>query len=64
MTGLQKDAMAYTLARLFLEELKQHRDTLTLQQLRTLKGQALAGDIIGARRGLARLTEARHDADR
>lgn len=64
MTGLQKDAMAYTIARQFFEELKQYRDTLTLQQLRTLKDQALAGDIIGARRGLARLTEARYDANR
>jgi hypothetical protein len=31
---------------------------LTAQQKRTLKGQALAGDLKGAQRGLQRLTEA------
>ncbi len=36
----------------FLRRLKRHRDMLSRQQLLTLRGQALAGDIAGANRGL------------
>lgn len=55
MTNLQKDAMAYAQAKAFLDEMKNHRDVLTTQQMRTLKGQALSGDINGATKGLERL---------
>ena len=57
MTNLQRDAMAYAGANAFIRELKKYRDTLTPQQIRTLKGQALAGFVPEARRGLKRLTE-------
>lgn len=59
MTNLEKDAMAWAAARDFIKRLHQYKDTLTPQQLRTLRGQALAGDVPGARRGLKRLTEGR-----
>lgn len=59
MTNMQKDALAYTAANAFLKELKQYRDVLTPQQLRTLKGQALSGKIAEAHRGLKRLMEGR-----
>ena len=37
---------------------------LTRQQKRTLKGQALAGDLKGALKGLKRLTEAKQNNGR
>lgn len=37
----------------FIKELKSHN--LTSQQMKTLRGQALAGDLDGARKGLARI---------
>lgn len=55
MTNLQRDAMAYAGANAFIRELKKYRDTLTPQQIRTLKGQALAGDVQGAEKGLQRV---------
>lgn len=36
----------------FLKILGRYRNTLTRQQLKTLRGQALAGDTQGAMRGL------------
>ena len=57
MTNLEKDAMAWAAARDFIKHLHQYKDTLTPQQLRTLRGQALAGFVPEARRGLKRLTE-------
>lgn len=57
MTNLQKDAMAYSQAKAFLDEMRNHRDILTTQEMRTLKGQALSGDINGAEKGLAKLLE-------
>lgn len=42
-------------AAFFLRELRYHRDHLTRQQLRTLRGQALSGDIAGAMRGLGEI---------
>lgn len=36
----------------FLKQLKAYRPFLTQQQYRTLKGQALAGDVDGAVKGL------------
>ena len=38
-----------------LRELKLYRRFLTPQQYRTLKGQALHGDVAGAEKGLQRL---------
>jgi hypothetical protein len=45
----------YVAAAYFLRELRYHRDRLTRQQLRTLRGQALSGDIAGAMRGLGEI---------
>ena len=39
-----------------LKEIRQHRNRLTRQQIRTIKGQVLSGDIDGAMRGLHKLT--------
>ena len=36
----------------FMKKLKNSRPYLTTQQYRTIKGQALAGDIDGAQKGL------------
>lgn len=41
--------------RLAMELIKAHKDKLTRQQLRTLKGQCKAGDIDGALKGLHRI---------
>lgn len=38
-----------------VEELKKYREVLTTQQLRTLKGQILKGDIEGAEKGLNKM---------
>ena len=38
----------------FIHQLKKTR--LTRQQIQTLRGQALAGDLLGAQKGLERLT--------
>ena len=38
--------------KLFLKVLKSHRADLTAQQFRTIRGQAIAGDIEGATKGL------------
>lgn len=40
-----------------LKALRQHKRALTAQQMRTVKGQILSGDIGGAMRGLKRLTQ-------
>ena len=55
------DARAYAKAEQFIRRLKlytRHRG-LTIQQLRTLKGQALNGDLEGAEKGLRKLVK--HD---
>ena len=41
--------------KLFLKLLKGHRSELTAQQYRTIRGQAISGDIDGAARGLHRV---------
>ena len=43
----------------FLETLEANKKNLTRQQMRTIKGQAFAGDIAGARKGLYKLLERR-----
>ena len=40
-----------------MKMLKAHRNELTRQQLRTLKGQALAGDTDGAIKGLKKILQ-------
>lgn len=42
-----------------MKQLKAHRKQLTRQQVRTLKGQILAGDIAGAMKGLDRIINKR-----
>jgi hypothetical protein len=43
----------------FLQSLKANKGNLTRQQFRTIKGQALAGDIEGARKRMYKLLERR-----
>lgn len=43
----------------FMEMLKANKSNLTRQQFRTIKGQAFAGDIKGAEKGLYKLLERR-----
>lgn len=51
----EKMAKAYRMAQPFREKLKKARHLLTTQEAKTLWGQAIAGDIEGAERGLAKL---------
>lgn len=39
----------------FIKELKTHKGNLSPQQYRTIRGQAIAGDIDGANKGLRKL---------
>lgn len=48
-------AKRYREAQSFLSVLNQSKRSLTQQQTKTLKGQALSGDIEGAWRGLQKL---------
>lgn len=41
----------------FIRHLKEYRGKIPKQQLKTIRGQALSGDIEGARIGLKRLTK-------
>lgn len=43
----------------FMKLLKSNKDNLTRQQYKTVRGQALSGDIDGARKGLAKLLKRR-----
>lgn len=38
-----------------MKQLKEQKKQLTKQQYKTLKGQAIAGDVIGANKGLIKL---------
>ena len=42
---------------IFLKHLKKQRVRLTTQQYKTIRGQAIAGDIDGANKGLIKLLE-------
>ncbi len=42
-------------AEVFIRELKRYRQRLDRNALLTLRGQALSGDVEGARRGLERM---------
>lgn len=43
----------------FMKILKCNKQNLTRQQFRTIQGQAFAGDITGAKKGLNKLLERR-----
>lgn len=45
----------YRRARTAMEVIRRHRDAMSGQEYRTLRGQALAGDIDGAIAGLERI---------
>lgn len=53
--------MLYTKAHAFLRELRFAE--ITPQQRSTLRGQALSGDVAGARKGLAKLIGRDNDTD-
>lgn len=52
---LRKAATRYLRANAFLTILRGHLDAITMQEFRTLRGQALHGDIEGAEKGLHRI---------
>lgn len=43
----------------FWKELKRNKNKMTIQQYRTIKGQAKAGDFDGARKGMQRIIRRR-----
>ena len=49
------DASKFLAAHFFLRNLKKYSKNLTRQQMSTLRGQALAGDVEGADKGLRKL---------
>ena len=53
---IREEASRYLQARPFLRDLKAAAPYLDRQQVLTLRGQALNGDLDGAIKGLARLT--------
>ena len=44
----------------FWRELKQQRNNMTRQQYRTIKGQAVKGNIDAARKGMLRIQQRRN----
>jgi len=55
MADARRQASKYLDAKEFIDKLHGYAAKLTSQQYRTLKGQALAGDIEGAEKGLKKL---------
>lgn len=53
--SIKQDAMAWSNANRFIKDLRLVKDKLTVQELRTLRGLALSGDIQGAEKGLRAL---------
>jgi len=43
----------------FLRELRKYKDHLTRQQFKTLPGQVLNGDCVGAKKGLEKISNRR-----
>jgi hypothetical protein len=41
--------------RIFISELRKYRNSLSKQVIKTLRGQALSGDLNGAKKGLNRI---------
>lgn len=56
------DPREYVKANSVLVLLKRHRDILTAQEYRTLKGLALHDDIEGAKKGLDKIIRRHYDA--
>lgn len=54
-TSVEQDAMRYLKAREFIEKLRKHQKELDAQAYRTLRGQAISGDVQGAEKGLQRI---------
>lgn len=52
----------YVNANTVLTEIRKHWDIMSKQEYRTLKGQALSGDICGAERGLKKSIRRHYDA--
>ena len=52
---VRQAASVYLRANAFLNILRGHLDVITMQEFRTLRGQALHGDIEGAEKGLHRI---------
>ena len=46
----------------FFKELKSNRPNLTAQQYRTIKGQAVSGKVLDARKGLQKVLKRRNGA--
>ena len=46
----------------FWRELKQQRNNMTKQQYRTIKGQAVSGKVLDARKGLQKVLKRRNGA--
>ncbi|MEG1149638.1 MAG: hypothetical protein RSD98_13720 [Niameybacter sp.] len=44
---------------LFIKQLNQDKNRLTKQQYKTLRGQAVAGDVTGANKGLIKILQRR-----
>ena len=61
---LMNEAARYRAAHKFLETLKRFDGEITQQEYKTLRGQALAGDIDGAYKGLDRIFYGRERAVR
>ena len=55
VTQLENERERYAKAQPVLYMMKKHRKRLTSQQFSTIKGQALAGDIEGAKKGLEKI---------
>ena len=51
----ERKANAYLKAHTFLHTLKKYNGLITWQEFKTLRGQALAGDVEGATKGLERI---------
>lgn len=58
----REDAGIYLRADSFLKTLKNNREWLTQQQYKTLRGQALSGDLQGAMKGFEKLIGKQHRA--
>lgn len=59
MQGKETNMKKKTELTVFMDTLNANKKNLTRQQFRTIKGQAFAGDIKGAEKGLYKLLERR-----
>lgn len=53
--SIREEAGRYRRARDVLEQLRRYNNLLNPQEYRTIRGQALAGDVEGAKKGLTKL---------